>query len=101
MLPFGVTIPATVLQRSKITEGLMNYSVCYWLEGFSKYEAKLTILLNLLTIFPYLKNRLQDFGEEGRTETVHDSVTVLGTARVRAGKFLIVNCTLDASLELA
>ena len=27
MLPFGVTIPATVPQRSEITEGLMNYSV--------------------------------------------------------------------------
>jgi hypothetical protein len=25
MLPFGVTIPATVLQRSEIPEGLMNY----------------------------------------------------------------------------
>ena len=27
MLPFGVTIPTTVLQRSEIPEGLMNYSV--------------------------------------------------------------------------
>ena len=27
MLPFGVTIPATVLQRSEIPEGLRNYSV--------------------------------------------------------------------------
>ena len=27
MLPFGVTIPATVPQRSEIQEGLMNYSV--------------------------------------------------------------------------
>jgi hypothetical protein len=27
MLPFGVTIPATVPQRSKIPEGLMNYPV--------------------------------------------------------------------------
>jgi hypothetical protein len=27
MLPFGVTIPATVPQRSEIPEGLMNYSV--------------------------------------------------------------------------
>jgi hypothetical protein len=27
MLPFGVTIPATVLQRSEIPEGLMNYPV--------------------------------------------------------------------------
>jgi hypothetical protein len=28
MLPFGVTIPASVPQRSKIPEGLMNYPVC-------------------------------------------------------------------------
>jgi hypothetical protein len=28
MLPFGVTIPATVPQRSEIPEGLMNYPVC-------------------------------------------------------------------------
>ena len=27
MLPFGVTIPATVPQRSEIAEGLMNYTV--------------------------------------------------------------------------
>jgi hypothetical protein len=27
MLPFGVTIPATVLQRSEIPEGLMNHPV--------------------------------------------------------------------------
>ena len=27
MLPFGVTIPATVLQRSEIPAGLMNYPV--------------------------------------------------------------------------
>lgn len=76
-------------------------SVCYWHEGFSKYEAQLTILLNLSTIFPYLKNRLQDFGEEGRTETMHDSVTVLGTAEIRAEKFLIINYTLDTLLEVA
>jgi len=27
MLPFGVTIPVTVPQRSEIPEGLMNYPV--------------------------------------------------------------------------
>jgi len=27
MLPFGVTIPATVPQRSEIPEGLMHYPV--------------------------------------------------------------------------
>ena len=30
MLPFGVTIPATVPQRWKIPEGLMNYPVHYY-----------------------------------------------------------------------
>ena len=29
MLPFGVTIPATVPQRSEIPEGLMNYPVLF------------------------------------------------------------------------
>jgi hypothetical protein len=29
MLPFGVTIPATVPQRSEIPEGLMNYPLCW------------------------------------------------------------------------
>ena len=42
MLPFGVTIPATVPQRSEIPEGLLNYPVhvlepntsrCVWLLG--------------------------------------------------------------------
>jgi hypothetical protein len=27
MLPFGVTIPASIPQRSEILEGLMNYPV--------------------------------------------------------------------------
>jgi hypothetical protein len=27
MLPFGVTIPATVLQMSEIPEGLVNYAI--------------------------------------------------------------------------
>jgi len=27
MLPYGVTIPATVPQRSEIQEGLMNYPI--------------------------------------------------------------------------
>jgi hypothetical protein len=37
MLPFGVTIPATVPQRSEIPEGLINYPVlfcsCFLLKG--------------------------------------------------------------------
>jgi hypothetical protein len=28
MLPFGVTMPATVPQRSEIPEGITNYPVC-------------------------------------------------------------------------
>ena len=36
MLPFGVTIPATVPQRSEIPEGLMNYTV----EAALAYERK-------------------------------------------------------------
>ena len=32
MLPFGVTIPATVTQRSEIPEGLMNYPVYLYVE---------------------------------------------------------------------
>ena len=28
MIPFGVTIPDTVPQRSEMPEGLMNYPVC-------------------------------------------------------------------------
>ena len=31
MLPFGVTIPATVPQRSEIPEGLTNYPVLKWI----------------------------------------------------------------------
>ena len=31
MLPFSVTIPATVPQRSEIPEGLMNYPVLRWI----------------------------------------------------------------------
>jgi hypothetical protein len=38
MLPFGVTIPATVPQRSEIPEGLMNYPVQFIREpGGSNY----------------------------------------------------------------
>jgi hypothetical protein len=35
MLPFGVTIPASVLQRSEIKEGLMNYPVYYVYKKYS------------------------------------------------------------------
>jgi hypothetical protein len=33
MLPFGVTIPASVQQRSEIPEGLMNYPVLTLIQG--------------------------------------------------------------------
>jgi hypothetical protein len=36
MLPFGVTIPATVPQRLEIPEGLMNYPVlCEEVPGYN------------------------------------------------------------------
>jgi hypothetical protein len=34
MLPFGVTIPVTVPQRSEILEGLMNNSVLVFAKNF-------------------------------------------------------------------
>ena len=45
MLPFGVTIPATVPQRSEIPEGLMNYPVYLFLtqkfrKVFMDYKSK-------------------------------------------------------------
>jgi hypothetical protein len=36
MLPFGVTILATVAQRSEIPEGLMNYPVIHYITNFKK-----------------------------------------------------------------
>jgi hypothetical protein len=42
MLPFGVTIPATVPQRSEIPEGLMNYPVLCLRIPKSKIILKMT-----------------------------------------------------------
>jgi hypothetical protein len=36
MLPFGVTIPATVAQRSEIPEGLMNYPVFIFIQSLEQ-----------------------------------------------------------------
>jgi hypothetical protein len=36
MLPFGVTVPVTVPQRSEIPEGLMNYPACGKVQIFGK-----------------------------------------------------------------
>ena len=47
MLPFGVTIPTTVPQRSEILEGLLNYPVVLW-----------TVLVKL--IFLYNKREVND-----------------------------------------
>jgi hypothetical protein len=48
MLPFGVTIPATVPQGSEIPEGLMNNRVYTGLskkmEGILKYSEKFKVL---------------------------------------------------------
>ena len=45
MLPFGVTIPATVPQGSEIPEGLMNNPVlkraCKELVGYTRYKYKI------------------------------------------------------------
>jgi len=40
MLPFGVTIPATVPQRSEIPVGLMNYPVFEPLKGAQAKEER-------------------------------------------------------------
>ena len=50
MLPFGVTIPATVPQRSEIPEGLMNYSV---------WDPKICLLIELrnLNLFVEYKSK--------------------------------------------
>ena len=42
MLPFGMTIPATVPQSSEILEGIMNYPVLY-----AVYNEKLFQLINI------------------------------------------------------
>jgi hypothetical protein len=39
MLPFGVTIPASVPQRSEIPEGLMNYPVQFKEGKYYRKEA--------------------------------------------------------------
>jgi hypothetical protein len=40
-LPFGVTIPATVLQRSEFTGGLMNYPVYLIFGGNDKFASNI------------------------------------------------------------
>ena len=50
MLPFGVTIPATVPQRSEIPERLMNYPV-FWL---SDQRIEMTVLRRFF-YFKFLK----------------------------------------------
>jgi len=44
MLPFGVTIPATVPQRSEISEGLMNYHVLAEAEAMEMYRCDVSIV---------------------------------------------------------
>jgi len=45
MLPFGVTIPVTVSQKSEIPEGLMNYSV-FWRVCKAVKDFKFCTILN-------------------------------------------------------
>jgi hypothetical protein len=47
MLPFGVTIPATVPQRSEIPEELMSYPVCL--------KKQISLKLDLIEAFPQQK----------------------------------------------
>ena len=44
MLPFGVTIPATVPQRSEIPEGLTNYPVKAEAETMEMYRYYVSIV---------------------------------------------------------
>ena len=50
MLPFGVTIPATVPQRSEIPEGLMNYHLVdlHWNETLKKIQKKKCVTFMLV-----------------------------------------------------
>jgi len=47
MLPFGVTIPATVPQRSEIPEGLKNYPVYVAAKGALRILVETLCLLSL------------------------------------------------------
>jgi len=68
MLLFGVTIPATVPQRSEIPEGLMNYPVllnkiaCRHLHieayTFSKINSLQNLLIPIYTILDYIHIRV-------------------------------------------
>ena len=60
MLPFGVTIPATVPQRSEIPEGLMNYPVLHWAvsEQRSKKEQ---LVLRKKRVYEDVSNYLKKF----------------------------------------
>jgi hypothetical protein len=50
MLPFGVTIPATVPQGSDIPEGLMNYPVfSYYITAYIQHNGDVS-LKNLLHV---------------------------------------------------
>ena len=50
MFPFGVTIPATVPQRSEIPEGLMNYPVLYVLKYTNSVVPDYGNLINLNSV---------------------------------------------------
>jgi hypothetical protein len=53
MLPFGVTIPATVPQRSEIPEGLMNYPVYQVVTVTMNVKYCISIALENSTIWHY------------------------------------------------
>jgi len=53
MLPFGVTIPATVPQSSEIPEGLMNYSVYHVIKKKEKTRVRRIKRNGLPKLGPY------------------------------------------------
>jgi len=47
MLPFGMTIPATVPQKSEIPEGLMNYPIHTCTRKTVVYVARFQVLVEM------------------------------------------------------
>jgi hypothetical protein len=54
MLPFGVTIPAAVLQRSVIPEGLMNYRVCIYIYIYTSFLLVFERFLSIYDMILYV-----------------------------------------------
>jgi hypothetical protein len=67
MLPFGVTIPATVPQRSEIPEGLMNYPVLikYEQETHNAVDKKSSKVHIRTVLWNKMKNKVHAKGTRG------------------------------------